>query len=137
MSDDAFDEFSRNICAYYGVKYTPPAVRQRPIVVTPENAAQFQPVPKRRGRKPNVVLGGNVVAFAKPEKKLPLPPDDPAIYRRARNKAFFLALEAINQWEWHGKRGPAPEVEDFVPTAWAALGFTEPDRPTIKPKVDA
>ena len=68
MSDDAFDEFSRNICAYYGVKYTPPAVRQRPVAVTAENAAQFQATPKKRGRKPKVVLGGNVVAFRRPPR---------------------------------------------------------------------
>lgn len=70
MSDDAFDEFSRNVCARYGVKYTPPTVRPRPVAVTLENAAQFQPAPKKRGRKPKVVLGGNVVAFRRPQANL-------------------------------------------------------------------
>lgn len=65
---DAFDEFSRAICAFYGVKYAAPPERPKLVVVDVNNAATFQQQPRRRGRPRKVPIGGNVVSIAEARK---------------------------------------------------------------------
>lgn len=48
----------------------PQKARPMLVAVTACNAHEFTQAPKRRGRKPKVVLGGNVVAFRRPAAKV-------------------------------------------------------------------
>lgn len=60
-----FEDLLAEVLAEMGEE-APAEKRPTLVAVTPVNAAQFKPAPKRRGRKPKVQLGGNVVAFARP-----------------------------------------------------------------------
>lgn len=64
--DAAVEKLAQGIERAWQVNPQPRASLPTLVAVTPENAAQFQPVPKRRGRKPKVQIGGNVVAFERP-----------------------------------------------------------------------
>lgn len=69
-----FDDLLAEVLAEMGEE-APAAKRPTLVAVTPENAAQFKPAPKRRGRRPKVQLGGNVVSLAAHrQKSLTLPP---------------------------------------------------------------
>lgn len=59
--DAAFAKFSRWACAYYGFSYTPPAERPKLVAVTPENAREFTPAPRKRGRPRKIDARDNVV----------------------------------------------------------------------------
>jgi hypothetical protein len=66
-------------------------VRPALVAVTAENAAQFRPAPKRRGRPPKVKLSGNVVAF---QRQAPAAAPDTDFVTNAMQNMAAVAKES-------------------------------------------
>ncbi|HWT17359.1 MAG TPA: hypothetical protein VN280_00450 [Variovorax sp.] len=125
VSDSIMEQFFAYASKRYGTKFKPTAAEEaKPSpklrAVTTENAHEFTPTPKRRGRPPNVSEGGNVVALRPTEPKaLPPAPDDPDLRFRVRARAAGMALKAF-------QKGEESDFDACLVKAWALLGYSPP-----------
>lgn len=71
---------------------SPRAERPRLVIVTNANAGQFNQPTKRRGRKPMLKLGGNVVAFRPRAAPAVEAPEDAVQVRMSEIMAPFMAF---------------------------------------------